>query len=252
MKNDCKSKRIVEEFKCIVCDCDNEISTDRYSKLNLLRYLDSKYRNFSKFTCNGRRIFIIDVNSNRSFVHRVSFRDNTLYRSYRETNKLRHFFFFFRKFTKNKHFFDTGDSFSVNYREEDTFSRRTNDRLTFQSFNFRITKYYSQVILSLTTGRTTRYVSLAIVGFNDRNNRMKTKREKIAANHKNDHLASSLNEFTTSRILRSISNKETRMAIRLFRNDITVFSYVSKQNSGVKNKDEIMVGIISVAKDTDR
>lgn len=81
---------------------------------------------------------------------------------------------------------------------------------------------------------------------------MKTKREKIAANRKNDHLASSLNEFTTSRILRSISNKETRMAIRLFRNDITVFSYVSKQNSGVKNKDEIMVGIISVAKDTDR
>lgn len=81
---------------------------------------------------------------------------------------------------------------------------------------------------------------------------MKTKREKIAANRKNGHLASSLNEFTTSRILRSISNKETRMAIRLFRNDITVFSYVSKQNSGVKNKDEIMVGIISVAKDTDR
>lgn len=145
-----------------------------------------------------------------------------------------------------------GDSFSVNYREEDTFPRRTNDRLTFQSFNFRITKYYSQVILSLTTGRTTRYVSLAIVGFNDRNNRMKTKREKIAANRKNGHLASSLNEFTTSRILRSIWNKETRMAIRLFRNDITVFSYVSKQNSGVKNKDEIMVGIISVAKDTDR
>lgn len=27
--------------------------------------------------------------------------------------------FFFRKFTRNKHFFDTGDSFSVNYREED-------------------------------------------------------------------------------------------------------------------------------------
>lgn len=64
----------------------------------------------------------------------------------------------------------------------------------------------------------TRYVSLAIVGFNDRNNRMKTKREKIAANRKDGRLALSFNEFTTSRILRSISNKETRMAIRLFRN----------------------------------
>lgn len=158
--------------------------------------------------------------------------------------------FFFQKIYQKQTFLWYGRF--VNYREEDTFPRRTNDRLTFQSFNFRITKYYSQVILSLTTGRTTRYVSLAIVGFNDRNNRMKTKREKIAANRKNGHLASSLNEFTTSRILRSISNKETRMAIRLFRNDITVFSYVSKQNSGVKNKDEIMVGIISVAKDTDR
>lgn len=143
---------------------------------------------------------------------------------YRETENIsRHFFLFssFGKFIRNKHV-PLGTAIrrfgQLSKGRYISTKNKWSLRFTFRSFNFRITKCYSESNLIAHHRSDTRYVSLAIVGFNDRNNRMKTKREKIAANRKDGHLALSFNEFTTSRILRSISNKETRMAIRLFRN----------------------------------
>lgn len=170
------------------------------------------------------------IRSFYDFARRISFRDNTLYRCNVKLANCVIFFFFLENLPETNISlvwrFVFGQLSKGRYIS--ITKNKRSYRLTFQSFNFRIIPKY---ILSVTTGRTTRYVSLAIVGFNGRNNRMKTKREKIAANRKNGHLALSLNEFTTSRILRSISNKGTRMAIRLFRNDVTVFCYTSRNKT---------------------
>ena len=102
-----------------------------YSKLNSVRYLDSKYRNFSKFiyTCNdsnARRIFTVILIQTVLSILCIAL--------YRCIVKLANclslflFFFFFKKFTTKKKI----SLYSANWKE-DTFPRRTDDRIVGRS-----------------------------------------------------------------------------------------------------------------------
>lgn len=102
-----------------------------YSKLNSVRYLDSKYRNFSKFiyTCNdsnARRIFTVILIQTVLSILCIAL--------YRCIVKLANclslflFFFFFRKFTTETNI----SLYSANWKE-DTFPRRTDDRIVGRS-----------------------------------------------------------------------------------------------------------------------
>lgn len=100
-----------------------------YSKLNSVRYLDSKYRNFSKFiyTCNdsnARRIFTVILIQTVLSILCIA-----LYRCIvKLANCLSLFLFFFRKFTTETNI----SLYSANWKE-DTFPRRTNDRIVGRS-----------------------------------------------------------------------------------------------------------------------
>ena len=95
-----------------------------YSKLNSVRYLDSKYRNFSKFiyTCNdsnARRIFTVILIQTVFSILCIAL--------YRCIVKLANclslflFFFFFRKFTKKKKIFFFFFFFLENLPQKQTF-----------------------------------------------------------------------------------------------------------------------------------
>ena len=104
-----------------------------YSKLNSVRYLDSKYRNFSKFiyTCNdsnARRIFTVILIQTVFSILCIA-----LYRCIVKLANclslfLFFFFFFFRKFTTETNI----SLYSANWKE-DTFPRRTDDRIVGRS-----------------------------------------------------------------------------------------------------------------------